>query len=241
MRLFLKPQTAQSFDIKIESPEAFHFDLLILPFRSANESIKNQILFSARSNSMQIQRTTQRTCWGHRPFGCQGFACEIGWTNGASFSLCTLYHIILATGINKSEMSQSLFFLLRQHNTALTVHAHLTSPPHLPFVSLAARQLAARSLLGLALHPLEQDLIHENNHHSDVRSYKWTQYNNLDLSNNACSVYTMNEWMEAGVSDFNELTLYQMKIPLKILKNMLRLFWQSKIITQVSGISVVCD
>lgn len=52
MRLFLKPQTAQSFDIKIESPEAFHFDLLILPFRSANESIKNQILFSARSNTM---------------------------------------------------------------------------------------------------------------------------------------------------------------------------------------------
>lgn len=187
---------------------------------------------------MQIQPTTRCTCWGHRPFGCRGFACEIGGTDGVSFSLCTLYHIILTSGINKSEMSQSLFFLLRQHNTALTVHARLTSPPHLPFVSLAARQLAARSLLGLALHPLQRDLIHENKHHSDVRSYKWTLIFLITL---ALFTLWMNKWMEARVSDFNELALYQMKIPLKILKNMLRLFWQSKVITLVSGISVVCD
>lgn len=49
----------------------------------------------------------------------------------------------------------------KQHSTPLTVRGCLTSPPRLPFVSLAARQLAATSLLGWGLLPLRWDLTRE--------------------------------------------------------------------------------
>lgn len=35
---------AHEFDVKTELPEAFHFDLLILSFRSVNKGIKHQLL-----------------------------------------------------------------------------------------------------------------------------------------------------------------------------------------------------
>lgn len=51
----------------------------------------------------------------------------------------------------------------KQHSAPLTVRGCLTSPPRLPFVSLAARQLAATSLLGWGLlpPPLRWDLTRE--------------------------------------------------------------------------------
>lgn len=51
------------------------------------------------------------------------------------------------------------FAFLHKHSTPLTVNGGLTSPPHLPFASSAARWMAARRLLGLGLLPLWWDLM----------------------------------------------------------------------------------
>lgn len=86
--------------------------------------------------------------------------------------MCNLLHSSYSEHIYSREQQKenyTEFAFLHKHSTLLTVHGCLTSPPHLPFVSLAARQLAARSLLGWGLLPLQWDLIHENSHRSDVR------------------------------------------------------------------------
>lgn len=123
--------------------------------------MKNQIScqYSLRRH-VWTKPISQCTCWGHHPFGSQRFACKIGHIVG---------HLVRGTYRTVTIFTPEKWHNCRdkQLSAPLTVHGCLTSPPHLPFVSLAARQLAARSLLGLGLPPLQRDL-QENNHHSVV-------------------------------------------------------------------------